>query len=505
MFLLALGRYDAALAGAPVGLLDAVRLSLANNVDVLLQRQQVDSSAGALQQAGAPFDSTLRLQTGRNVEHAPLNQRSRDAYASQGFPLSQLRSDSTNYSVALERLLPNGVVLSPSASVTRAAGSVNDINQLAPQNNASVDFSLRIQLQKNSGRLAGAGASAAERELAAAEQDLRFALAQTVLRTVQSYWGLLAAGKSLQIARESEASVARLVEETAKLIAADELPAADLHILRAKLFDRGAARLAAEQALLDARQRLGVAMGLAPRDVATLSADDDFPAGAVDPAALPGRLAALQQQALRRRADLKAAQLRRDAAATLSGAAREELKPQLDLTLRLGYAGLAEGSGAARALSQNRGAPNVGVSLSYQWPLANNGAEGRYRQQLAGYQQHLAQLDGVERAVALGVEAGVAGLVRGAAQLRQSEQAAELYRLAGENERTRYRLGSSTMINVLTTSDSLLNARLGNVAQRLNYLNALVQLNFQTGALIVDGEAGQSVGLGQLLDLPPPD
>jgi outer membrane protein TolC len=500
--LLSLGYLNTAFADVPLSLLDAVRLSLAKNPDIQIREKQVESNSGALQQASGEFDPALRLTAGRSIDNSPLNQQNRDIYASQGFPLSQLKTDVTTYGLALDQLLHNGIVLSPSIGITSATGTVNDLSKLSLQNSGNVNFSIRVPLLKNSGESAVAGEIAANKAWEASKQELRFSMAQSVLNTVVSYWGLLAAHKNLDIARESEASVRRMAEETRKLIAADELPAADLNMLKAHLLDKAASRIAAEQAMSDARQKLGLVMGLPYRQIMTLELADDFPSTVIESSALESQRIRMIELAMQRRPDFKAAQLRRDSARTLSGAVHADLRPQLDLTFHMGYSGLAEGAAPMRAFDQNRSAPNVGVSISYQWPIDNNSARGRYRQQAAVYDQSTIQVLSVERSIGIGVESSLSGLAHGALQLKQSEEAVDLYRVSVEHEKAKYRLGSSTMLNVLTISDSLLSARLNNIANRLNYLNALVQLNFQTGALIAESESGQSIGIDQLVGVP---
>lgn len=489
----------------PVGLLDAIRLTLSQNPDIQLQEKQVESSQGALQQATGQFDPALRLTAGRSIDNQPLNQQSRNSYASQGFPVSQIRTETTSYNLALETPLRNGIVLSPSIGATRTTGTANDFSNLSAQNQGKVDFSIRVPLLKGSGESAAAGETAANMEMEASKQDLRYSISQNVLNTVTAYWGLLAAGKNLDIARESEASVRRMVDETRKLIEADELPAADLNMLGAHLLDKTTSRISAEQALLDARQRLGQAMGLPYPQITTLEPADGFPAIGTELSAMGSQLVHLTELAMKRRADLKAAQLRRDSARTLTGAAQTNLKPQLDVTVSVGYAGLAEGGNTMGGLGQNRGGANIGTSISYQWPFDNNAARGRYLQQAAAYDQSTIRTASVERSIGIGVESALSGLAHSARQLKESEESVELYRVSVENEKTKYKLGTSTMIDVLAVNDRLLNARLSNISYRLNTLNALARLNFEAGALLAEDKAGQFIRLDQFVSAPKPD
>jgi outer membrane protein TolC len=248
-------------------------------------------------------------------------------------------------------------------------------------------------------------------------------------------------------------------------------------------------------------------MGLPYLQITALEAADGFPSLVTELSTLESRLTRLIELAMQRRPDLKAAQQRQDSARTLTGAAQTNLKPQLDVTVSVGYAGLAEGgsAGAIGGLNQNRGGANIGTSISYQWPFDNNVARGRYRQQAAAYDQSTIRAASMERSIGTGVESALSSLARSALQLRKSEEAVELYRISLENEKTKYKLSISTMLDVLTINDRLLSARLSSISYQLNTFNALAQLNFQTGALLAEDKSGQSIRLDQLVNVPKPD
>jgi outer membrane protein TolC len=245
-------------------------------------------------------------------------------------------------------------------------------------------------------------------------------------------------------------------------------------------------------------------MGLPYLQITALEPADGFPSITPEFPSLQSQLARLVNLAIKRRSDLKAAQLRQDSARMLAGAAQTNLKPQLDVTVSVGYAGLAEGgsAGALGGLVQNRGGTNIGTSISYQWPFDNNVARGRYRQQAAAYDQSTIRAASVERSIGIGVESTLSGLAHSARQLRESEEAVALYRISVENEKTKYKLGISTMIDVLTINDRLLGARLSNISYWLNTLNALARLNFETGTLFAEDKSGQFIRLDQLVGVP---
>jgi outer membrane protein TolC len=507
--LLSLGNPGAAWASGPLALLDAVHLTLSSNPDIQLQEKQVEYSRGVLQQATGQFDPVLSLNAGHSVENSPLNRQTRDGYAGQGLFLDQVRNETTSYSLGVEKRLRNGMLLAPSMGVTNTTGTLGDAAGLPPQAQGRISFSLRVPLLKNGGLAAAAAEDAERLEWEAASQEMRFKVSQAILNTATAYWGFLAARENLEIAREAESGVRRMLEDTKKLVEADELPAADLYVLRANLQDKSAARIAAEKSLHDARQKLGAAMGLPQPRIALIEPLDGLPQPPMAFSALPEQSARLTVLAVARRADLAAARLRQDSARARLGAARDNLKPQLDVAINVGYAGLAESSGARAitgGLEQNRAGANAGASLIYQWPFDNNAARGLYRQQAAIHDQRTLRAASAEREIGIGVQSALSDLMHSAALFRESGETVELYRVAVENERTKHKLGTSTMIDVLSTHDRLLGARQNNVAYRLNTLSALARLNFETGALLAGETSGQqSVRLERLVSVPTPD
>lgn len=500
---------NAAAAEPPLnlGVLDAVRYALARNPDVLLLEKQVEISRGAAQQASGQFDSTLRAGIAQSIDNTPLNRQNAEAWAAKGLG-NQNRADVTNYSVALDTPLRNGMVLSQSLAVTRNAGNLNDYSGIPVQNGSAVRFSVNLPLAKGRGEAATFTEKAAVLEWEASRLDLRHAIGQSVYVAASAYWAVLAARKTLEIAVEVEDGLARLVADTRRLIEADEIPAADIHLVRANLLEKNAARVAAEQALLDARQRLGQVLGLSFQDIYRLEPADGFPElapPADDPAIRRGALLGL---AMQRRADLRAAHLRLDQARMLSAAAQDALKPQLDLNVGVGYNGLAEGGGAGAlsdAVTRNLAGSSFSTRLSYQWPFDNNAARGRYLQQAAAYDQGLIRAQNVERAIGVGVESALAGLTRSAIQMQQAGETVALYQIAVDNEKTKHKLGNSTLIDVLNVNDRLLAARLARVGYLFNYFSAMARLRFETGTLLEDEGDGYRVTLAHLSTPPNQD
>src|SRR6185369_10298500 len=121
-----------------------------------------------------------------------------------------------------------------------------------------------------------------------------------------------AAEANLDVLRASERSSGELLANTRKLIAADQVPAADLVQLEASLAAAESARIGGERDLFAQRSALGREIGLDAAEIAALPLPaDPFPG--VRPEEVPPAAAAARPYidlGLRHRADLEAARQR---------------------------------------------------------------------------------------------------------------------------------------------------------------------------------------------------
>ncbi len=484
--------------GAPLGLESVIRKALATNPAIQLQSQQVELARGILQQSSGSFDSSLQFSVRHQQDKQPLATVNRPPS-----PIAAIETDVQSVAVGVDKTLRNGVALSMSLSSTRSDGTTNALNRWPPPYRGLVSFSMSIPLMRNTGRSLALGEAANDKAWQASREELRQAVARNVLSVVSAYWNVLAAQKSLEISREGETTTLRLLEDTQKLVAADELPAADLNLIRASLADRRSARIASETSLLQAHQSLGSLMGLPYSEITALRVEGNFPAIPQDIPNLVGVSPAAQERALMRRPELSAARLRQDSAKAQVESIRANLKSQLDLVIGIGTAGIVEGGSVSsyyQSLSSNTARPNSSVALVYQRSFGNNFYDGLMVQRVAAYELAAINYSNLVRSIGLAVESSYLALVSSARQLEASMESVTVYEISLENERTKNRLGTSTLLNVLNVSDSLRNARFARVSNYLNYVNALATFAFESGVLIEDASVAQVVDLSKLMD-----
>lgn len=309
---------DSAAARAPGLTLEmALRQTLAQNPNTLLQQQQVIAAEGLQLQARARFDPVLSASGGRTREVRPLRRDELDALGFAGIFDTTAQNTAVNqFRAGVDRTTETGLGLGANVALTSATDSAQTITGIPIQTSTRVNFTLRVPLARNSGREAvTAELDAATEELNAAALDLANLNAQNLLVATFSYWDLLARQRRVDIARTAERRIADLIEEMQRLIAADQIPRAELELVLASRAERSGQRVAAEQALTEAQRTLARTLGLSGQQMSALPpAVDEFPVLDTKTLPPPGMQEELERRALTLRTDLAALRHREQAA-----------------------------------------------------------------------------------------------------------------------------------------------------------------------------------------------
>jgi outer membrane protein TolC len=472
--------------GSGLRLLEAVEMTLAHDPNIALVRSRTELFRGALVRAAGQFDQLLGVDLSR-LERESLGGDDEVAIFSTAGLSQQLRT---------------GLFLDPAIELVRTSdgGSADD-------NQATVSFALRQPLLRGRGRaVVTAAERSAEEELDASRLDLRHAVSTRLAAVISQYWVVAAAALDLEVLRTTEASSRDLLATTRRLIAGDVTPAAEVVQIEADLVAREASRIAGEQALFAARQDLGREIGLEAVDIIALPLPSD-PFPRVDPEAVPGGEEGLRftREALARRSDLQAAGRRLRASQVFLTAARNALRPRLDLLFTPSYSGEVTGDDPGDFFSplfQNIPGVSTLVGLRLSLPVRNLEAEGALIQSEATVD--LAALEADRLAKDIGAETPIAldAVGKSALQVERTAQALRLFEEAVENEEKKLQAGTSTLIDLISQRDRLTAARQRWVRAQLALALALVDLRFQTGTLVEnDGEDG-AVRLEDLTTVP---
>lgn len=458
-------------------LLQATTMTLERDPNIVLAESRYRAARGLVLSARGLFDPRLRSTVDRDQIDTPT-----------GVDTSDEETTLTT-TFGLDALLRSGLSLEPGLTLFRR-------DDRPALNQATVSFTVRQPLLRDRGReVVTAGERAAEQELAARRYDLRHDVSSRLLSVIASFWSYRAAAMNLEILRATEESSRELLDSTRKLIEADLVPAADIDLLEADLTAKASNRIAGERRLFEARQDLGLEIGLRATEILELPLPaDDFPR--LDAEEVPvDEMLLWADRSLLLRNDVLAARERLIASEILLRAAENALEPRLDLILTPSYSGRVEGDDAGDFFSPlytNVPGFSTSFGLSFSWPILNRGAAGDRLQAEEARHQSAVFLELLENTIGAEVPTALDAVYRNALQVERIVRAVGYFTRAVDNERKKLRAGSSTLIDVISQRDRLTSIQQQEIAARLALAQALADLRFRSGTLLAqDGERDQ--------------
>jgi outer membrane protein TolC len=482
--------------------------TLANQPAVHIQEQQVVSSRAVRQQARGQFDTVVGTTLSQSRINNPLTLFNQEEAGLLGIITNNQVSNVTSLDIGATKEYRNGVTISPSLLTTRTTDNIYDIGGV---NLSTLAFQVTVPLLRGRGRnVVAATETAAGIEVEASLLDLNQTISSLLWNTASSYWNAVSAARNLKVAQGSEERGKIYVKNVQTLIAAGRVAGAEIHQVNANLATRSAARIAAEQNLIAARQQLALAMGLSTDQMASVGMPmEDFPKDDRQGLAVLNShsLQEFFDLALERRADYLAAMKREMEQKVLLAPARNATLPQLNLSLSSGYSSLEEGTGFVNyfgAPGRAPRGPDVGAGITYQFRPSNNAAFGALMLAQSNVRQAELHTLQTSQNIMASVVTAVAGVRNAALQLQKAREAVAASQAALEGEREKYRLGVGQLVDVLTIEDKLTVAEQAEVATQLGYALALAQLRFATGTIIEPDKTIQSVDREVFLTVPDP-
>jgi len=242
----------------------------------------------------------------------------------------------------------------------------------------------------------------------------------------------------------------------------------DVEQARTVLFNTLATIPNLEAQLRQAKNALSVLLGMPPDNLADfIDADNDIPTA-------PAQIAAgIPADLLRRRPDVRSAELRAAAQSARIGVAKADLYPAFSLTGSFGFLSSSTGSSSLADIA-SMGARTASFGPSFQWNILNYGRitnnvrvqDARFQELLLAYQNTVLQAQKE-------VEDSLAGFLRARENAEYLAQSAGAAKRSLELAFIQYRQGSTDFTTVLTAQQSLLTAQdsfataLGNISGNL--------------------------------------
>lgn len=465
------------MSASGIRLLEAVKTTLERQPDLHSARQNAELNRGTLVGEKGAFDPVFGISAGHDHTQTP---------ASVSTGLSHTDVKSTSLALTLSKKYRNGVVISPNLTLTRA-----DMPESYPevQNTAGVNFTVSVPLMRGWGEKAAAAQEmAAEKRYAYSLHQIKHQIQQSVFDTVQKYWEYQAAQKKLAQLKDSESRAETHVEMVRALIRGDEISASELENMLANFESKTVSRIEGEQALYEAKQGLGLAMGIEFEEIEALPfPSDNFPkVDEVQKASFDDKKKLIQFALINREDYLAAGELQKSRE-ILVKAALNGLKPKLDLRFNVGYSGLREGSSSSDYISSMSGnIPGAGASilLTCELPYKNTGARGNVLREKSEYEKSRIEANNLVRNIASDIATAFWGYESSRKTVINAENSSRHYRTALKKEKEKVSLGTGTLLDLITVEERMTNALLAEITSRMEFAVALARCRFETGTMI---------------------
>jgi outer membrane protein TolC len=491
-----------------LSLIEAVEITLANNPDIQIQRQQLAIGQGLKREAAGQFDWFTNGGLSQGRQSLPLTTYDQLYYRLFGVQTSSDTTNLTTMTGEVDRVFRDGISFTGQFLDLRTTDNLlNGGAAASGANRSSTTFTLSVPLRGGRGRqVVAAQEIQATIESEARERDLEQVVTQSITNTVRSYWALVSAVKQLEVAVESETRGRTLQDNMQILIEADQHPRSDLYDFSGNLAERTSSRVAADNAVIAARTQLALDMGLKPESIETLpDPADDFP----EPANLTGEnlrgINTYVDMALRNRPDILSARKREQEAAVGVTAAKDLWLSRVNLGFTAGYDGLREGGGGDRYLGAlllgGRGL-NAQVGVTYSSSVNKSLAAGRTVEAEAQSRQAGLQTKNLERQLSGDIFRTLYAVRNALDEVRSADESVRYFKEALAGERDKLQLGIGSVVSMLTVEDRLTSALVQLVQARLEYPLAVIQLRFDTGTLVTSGSPTQRIDMTTLTTLP---
>lgn len=414
-------------AAPALTLAEAVRMALAGNLGLAVQRFDHDSAQESVAIAEADFDPALGLEARRSSTKAPgANTLDASTSSDAGTTLSASKRFDTGATASVTTLL--------SRSDNNRTG-----NRFDPTWTSDLSVSVRQPLLQGAGTAVNRAARRRAR-LGVEGSDLTFAaVAMDVVRDTEiAFYDLAGARHELEVQRNGLAAAEAFLRENEARLAAGLATELDVMQARVGAANRRAQIVTADQRLRDAADALLSLLG-----------HDDFagvpaPQGIVFEAEPPAGIEASYAKALANDPGLRLLQTRIAQAELDVLVAANQRRPRVDLGGTVGTTGVDDSLSGANSQLATGGFHDWRLDLSVSMPWGMR--EGRARHRLAeiSLEQQRARLRQLHQDVLVRIRAAVRAVESGLLSVEACSVAAELSRRQLELEKAKYEAGSST-------------------------------------------------------------
>jgi outer membrane protein len=463
---------------------DSIRLALANNTDIHLDRYQIDLAEDNLQRVLAPFDPLLTSSYS--------DQRTKSPTSTQLQGASILNTLTQETQIQYAQTFQTGTNFQGSFIADKDSTN-SSFNFLNPSIATTLQFTVTQPLLRNFGLFPNrAPILIAQRNLKQAHASFLGEVSDIIQQIVGNYWNVVLARENLSVQQKSLDEAQKSYEHDKKALSLGALPPLDIYRSESQVALRRVGVIQAEYALKQAedqfRQGIGADIDPATRVLDLEMTDRPEPVGELPNVDIPTALA----RAIANRPELEAAHQALAADELSIRLAHNYLKPDLELAGFYAGNGLAgnqtgvanTGLGSTLSQSFRFTYPAYGASLSLSLPIRNHNAEANLADALVSRRHDQYQERESNQNITLDVTTAVHALEAAKLGMEAAKVAVDLAKETLHADERKYELGTEQIFFVLDAQTQLAQAELNLIQSQVNFQLAVTQVDHATGDLL---------------------
>lgn len=461
-----------------INLRNAVEQALSNNLNMQLRREDVNAAEGATLAAEGIFDILIEGEASvlsEELTPIAIGGAEREDISQWSAEASKLFTTGTSIVLGWNNRRyksDGGSLIFPFDTGTDGLDADTDTFLINPSYNTGLTLGLRQPLLRGFGQdIQTAALRSTQKQLEAATYQVNNEAANLAAEVKIAYWNLVFAWQDIEVQKLSLTLAKKLLDETKAKINAGRLAEVEIYQPQSEVARREEQLISAERAIGTAEDELKLLLN-SDRWPTTFQ-PTDLPA--TEPVQLD--LAAIENNALNSRPDIKAADLLAEAARLDTKRAKDDILPDLALIGGVGLAGTSDtyGDSIDNSLRDPDNLWQVGVSFSM--PLQNRIAQGNYRQAKAGYNRAITNAELLRQQIRRAVRTTVRDVQLAIKALEATQKTSLAMQKSLEAEQAKFASGRSTTLDVLTAQEAYSQALSQQNLTKINYAGTLAELD----------------------------
>lgn len=463
---------------------DSIRLALANNTDIHIDRSQIDFALDNLGRSHSPFDPLA------TSSFSDVRAKSLPISTLQGAPL--VSNLTQNTLMGYQELFSTGTNFQTNFNATKFSSN-SSFSTVNPSLSTTLQFTITQPLLRNFGFFPNrAPILIAQRNLKQARANFTVQVNNIILQVVNDYWSVVLARENLTVQQQSLEEAQKSYEHDKKALSLGALPPLDIYRSESQVASRRVGVIQAEYALKQNadifRRDIGADLDSGIRAVDLDLTDQPAPVGE-----LPSMdIAVALSRALANRPEFESVREQLASDELNIRLAHNNLKPDLELSGFYSGNGLnsspppAMDIGLTGSLGQtfHFTYPTYGTSLSLNLPVRRHAAQANLADALISRSRDQYQERRTNQSITLEVTNAVHALEQAKLSMEAAKVAEDLARETLRADERKYELGAETVFFVLDAQNQLAQAQLSLIQSQIGFQVAVAQLDHATGDLL---------------------